>query len=54
MQVESGGDEHAISPRGAMGLMQLMPATWAELSARYGLGRDPFDPRTTYWQALRM
>ena len=45
MQVESGGDEHAISPRGAMGLMQLMPATWAELSARYGLGRDPFDPR---------
>ena len=45
MQVESGGDEHAISPRGAMGLMQLMPATWAELSARYGLGLDPFDPR---------
>jgi soluble lytic murein transglycosylase-like protein len=45
MQVESGGDEHAISPRGAMGLMQLMPATWAELSARYGLGLDPFDAR---------
>jgi soluble lytic murein transglycosylase-like protein len=45
MQVESGGDEHAISPRGAMGLMQLMPATWAELSVRYGLGLDPFDPR---------
>jgi hypothetical protein len=45
MQVESGGDEHAISPRGAMGLMQLMPATWAVLSVRYGLGLDPFDPR---------
>ena len=45
IQIESAGDEHAISPRGAMGLMQLMPRTWAELSARYGLGTDPFDPR---------
>ena len=45
MQVESGGDEHATSPRGAMGLMQLMPGTWVELSVRYGLGLDPFDPR---------
>jgi soluble lytic murein transglycosylase-like protein len=44
LQVESGGDEHAISPRGAMGLMQLMPAPWVELSVRYGLGLDPFDP----------
>jgi soluble lytic murein transglycosylase-like protein len=45
IHVESAGDEHAISPRGAMGLMQLMPATWVELNARYGLGLDPFDPR---------
>lgn len=43
MRVESGGDEHAISSRGAMGLMQLMPGTWVELSVRYGLGVDPFD-----------
>lgn len=43
MRVESGGDEHAISSRGAMGLMQLMPGTWVELSVRYGLGLDPFD-----------
>jgi soluble lytic murein transglycosylase-like protein len=28
-----------------MGLMQLMPGTWVELSVRYGLGLDPFDPR---------
>lgn len=45
MQVESSGDVHAISSRGAMGLMQLMPGTWVELSVRYGLGLDPFDPR---------
>ena len=45
IQVESGGDEHAISPRGAMGLMQLMLGTWVELGVRYGLGLDPFDPR---------
>jgi soluble lytic murein transglycosylase-like protein len=45
IQVESGGDDHAISPRGAMGLMQLMPGTWVELSVRYGLGLDPFDAR---------
>jgi soluble lytic murein transglycosylase-like protein len=43
MRVESGGDELAISSRGAMGLMQLMPNTWVELSVRYGLGVDPFD-----------
>ena len=28
-----------------MGLMQLMPGTWVELSARYELGLDPFDPQ---------
>jgi soluble lytic murein transglycosylase-like protein len=44
LQVESGGDQRASSPRGALGLMQLMPGTWVELSARYELGLDPFDP----------
>jgi soluble lytic murein transglycosylase-like protein len=43
MQVESGGDARATSPRGAMGLMQLMPGTLVWLSVRYGLGLDPFD-----------
>lgn len=41
---ESAGDPRAVSSAGAMGLMQLMPATWAELRTRLGLGRDPFDP----------
>lgn len=42
--VESGGAVFAVSPKGAMGLMQVMPGTWAELRQRYGLGSDPFDP----------
>jgi membrane-bound lytic murein transglycosylase B len=44
MHVESREDRRAVSPRGAMGLMQLMPETWAALRARYGLGQDAFDP----------
>ncbi|MES5487999.1 lytic transglycosylase domain-containing protein [Bradyrhizobium sp. INPA03-11B] len=42
--VESADDVHARSLKGAMGLMQLMPATWAELRQRYNLGSDPYDP----------
>ena len=44
LQAESGGVVHAVSPKGAMGLMQIMPDTWAELRSRYGLGPDPYDP----------
>ena len=44
MKQESGGQEQAISPVGAMGLMQVMPATYDGLRARYGLGADPYDP----------
>ena len=43
MQVESAGDVRSVSPKGAMGLMQIMPETWADLRIRYGLGADPFD-----------
>jgi soluble lytic murein transglycosylase-like protein len=45
MRAESGGDTRARSAKGAMGLMQIMPATWGDLRARYGLGSDPYDPR---------
>jgi soluble lytic murein transglycosylase-like protein len=43
IRVESAGDRHAVSPKGAMGLMQIMPETWASLQLRYGLGANPFD-----------
>lgn len=45
MRVESGGNSRAVSRAGAMGLMQIMPATWADLRARYSLGADPFEVR---------
>lgn len=38
IQTESAGNAKAVSPKGAIGLMQLMPATAAEL------GVDPKDP----------
>ena len=44
MRTESGGDANSVSSKGAIGLMQLMPATYAELRTRYGLGDDAFDP----------
>lgn len=44
MRVESANDVRAISPKGAQGLMQLMPDTWGYLRARYRLGSDRFDP----------
>jgi soluble lytic murein transglycosylase-like protein len=44
MRVESAGNPRAISPKGASGLMQIMPATWRYLRAKYGLGDDIYDP----------
>ncbi len=46
---ESGGREYLhgqpiTSDAGAMGLMQIMPATYSELAGRFGLGPDPYDP----------
>ncbi|MFT8783825.1 lytic transglycosylase domain-containing protein [Acetobacter syzygii] len=44
MRAESQGDASAVSPKGAMGLMQIMPDTWRELRATLNLGADPYDP----------
>jgi len=49
-RAESGGrtlldGRPIVSRAGAMGLMQLMPGTWADMRARLGLGRDPHAPR---------
>ena len=44
IHVESMGQTRAVSPKGAMGLMQIMPDTWEMLRVQYGLGDDPCDP----------
>lgn len=50
MRAESGGrttlgGQPIRSSAGAMGLMQLMPGTWADMRTRLGLGANPDDPR---------
>ncbi|MGV1683490.1 lytic transglycosylase domain-containing protein [Sphingopyxis sp. NJF-3] len=50
MRAESAGrttldGRPIVSRAGAMGLMQLMPGTWADMRARLGLGSDPHAPR---------
>jgi soluble lytic murein transglycosylase-like protein len=48
IKVESDFRPHAVSPRGARGLMQLMPAT----GEHYGL-KDPFDPSANVEAGVR-
>lgn len=49
IRLESGGrkllnDKPITSNAGAMGIMQLMPATYREMRKQYGLGPNPYDP----------
>ncbi len=44
MHVESNGNAAAVSPKGAIGLMQVMPETWRDLRLLHHFGPDPFDP----------
>jgi soluble lytic murein transglycosylase-like protein len=63
MRAESGGHtmlggQPITSRAGAVGLMQLMPATWAAMRVAHGLGRNPHDPHdnilagTAYLRAM--
>ena len=64
VMIESGGrtmlgeNLPIRSSAGAMGLMQVMPQTWAQMRSAYRLGSDPYDPRdnilagTAYLQLL--
>ena len=49
IHVESAFDRYAVSSAGAMGLMQLMPAT----AAIYQLNQDQFDPRRNIEAGVR-
>ncbi len=49
MRQESGGRPNVTSRAGAMGLMQVMPGTYRELQARYGLGPTPTTRGTASW-----
>jgi len=57
MRQESGGRTVAAdgqpisSSAGALGVMQLMPATYHEMAAQYGLGDDPANPRDNIFAA---
>lgn len=50
MRMESGGrtmltENHPmVSDKGALGLMQVLPGTYAEMAQQYKLGPDPFQP----------
>lgn len=49
VQVESGGNPNAVSLKGAMGLMQLMPRTAEAMGVQ-----DPFDPEQNLRGGVRL
>lgn len=44
--VESNLNQRAVSPAGAVGIMQLMPATSDEIATDMSIKNQPLDPRT--------
>jgi soluble lytic murein transglycosylase-like protein len=49
MSVGSVGDVRALLPKGAMDLVQVMPAAWAGLLSRSGVGADLSDTYDNIW-----
>ena len=54
MRSESGGrtflnGQPITSNKGALGLMQVEPGTYAEMAQQYRLGGDPFDPQANIY-----
>lgn len=44
VKAESAFKPSAVSPVGAMGLAQIMPATFADIGRKAGIKGNPFDP----------
>jgi len=54
VRVESRARLKAVSPKGAIGLMQIMPDTWADCACATGSGADPPVIRTTTFARVRL
>ncbi|WP_270376213.1 transglycosylase SLT domain-containing protein [Marinicauda sp. Alg238-R41] len=51
MYQESLCDPQAVSPAGAAGIAQFMPATWSDMETRFGLDANPHSDLAVEWGA---